>query len=90
MFNHKELQERKLPVALDGAQFLTSRTATVTDGATQTIYIGSAIPGSAEGAAVWMIQRVSMTDDGATATLFAGGEAVFNQVWADRTSLDYS
>ncbi|MBF0462457.1 MAG: hypothetical protein HQL87_13815 [Magnetococcales bacterium] len=90
MFNHNDLQRRKLPVALDGAQFLTSRTDTVVDGTTQTIYIGLAIPGSTEEAAVWMIQRVSMPADGSSTTLFASGQALFNQIWADRISLSYT
>ncbi|MBF0162754.1 MAG: hypothetical protein HQL88_10760 [Magnetococcales bacterium] len=89
MINRNDLQSRNLPIALDGAQFLTSRTATVGTGTTQTIYQGFAYPGSSETEGVWMIQRTTITADGTT-TLFAGGQALFNKVWAERVNQIYS
>ena len=90
MINRNDLQSRNLPIALDGAQFLTSRTATVVEGEVQNIYQGFAYPGSSEAEAVWMIQRTAVTVDGSTTTLFAGGQALFNRVWTDRASQIYS
>lgn len=90
MINRKELEQRKIPTMLDGASFLSARTATVMEGTTQLIYIGSAYPGSTEADAVWMIQRVSIAADESTATLFADGEATFSQIWDNRESLNYS
>ena len=90
MINRSDLQKRKVPIALDGAQFLTNRTATGAAGAVQTIYQGFAYPGSDEAAAVWMILRTTVAADGSTTTLFAGGQALFNQVWAARADQTYS
>ncbi|MEO5350877.1 MAG: hypothetical protein H7836_14720 [Magnetococcus sp. YQC-3] len=90
MINRGDLQTRRVPITLDGGQFLTSRTARVVSGAVETIYMGFAHPGSQEGVAVWMIRRITIAADGSTTTLFAGGQALFNQVWADRASLSYS
>lgn len=90
MINQADLQKRNVPIMLDGAQFLTTRTAMVVAGATQTIYQGFAHPGSVETDPLWLIQRTTLTADGSTTTLFAGGQALFNQVWADRASLAYT
>jgi hypothetical protein len=90
MFNKEELKARRLPIALDGALFLTTRSVTVVTGATQTIYQGFAYPGSSEATATWLIQRTTVTADGSTATLFADGHALFDQVWTDYASLSYS
>ncbi|MEO5341465.1 MAG: hypothetical protein H7837_13280 [Magnetococcus sp. MYC-9] len=89
MFNRSDVQARNLPIALDGNQFLTSRTVVLEDGNGQTIYQGFAYPGSGESEAVWMIQRTRVAADGSTATLFADGQALFNQVWAARADLSY-
>lgn len=90
MINRKELQGRDFPIAMDGGQFLTTRTATVEEGGDQYFYLGYAHPGTLETEAVWMIQRVAVAADDSTTTLFAGGEALFNQIWADRATLTYS
>ncbi|MEO5363797.1 MAG: hypothetical protein H7838_09275 [Magnetococcus sp. DMHC-8] len=90
MINRTDLQHRLVPISMDGTLFLTTRTATVQVGATQTIYLGFAYPGSNETDSVWLIQRTSVAADGTTTTLFAGGRAVFDQVWADRLNLSYA
>ena len=90
MINRNELQKRDFPIVIDSGKFLTVRTATIMDGSTQYFYLGYAHPGGAEGDPVWMIQRVAIAADESTATLFAGGQALFNQVWANRASLAYS
>ncbi len=90
MINQNELQRRTFPTVMDGALFLTARTDKVVDGGTEYNYIGMAHPGSNENSAVWMIQRVAIFADESTSTLFAGGAALFNQIWVDRVSLSYS
>ena len=90
MINQNELQRRNFHTMMDGAFFLTASTATAMEGTTQHIYIGSAHPGSNENDPVWMIQRVSIFADESTTTLFVDGQALFNQVWANRVSLSYS
>lgn len=90
MINKNALQQRTLHTTMDSASFLTSRTATVMDGTTQHIYIGSAHPGSDENDPVWMILRVSLFADESTFSLFPDGQARFNQIWTNRTNLSYS
>ena len=90
MINRNELQRRDFPVVMDGGHFLTTRTVTIMEGGTQYIFLGYAHPGSSETDPVWMIQRVAISSDDSTTTLFAGGHALFNQVWADRTGLTFS
>ena len=90
MINQKELQQRKFYTTMDSASFLTARTTTEIDGTTKNIYIGSAHPGSSENDPIWMIQRVSIFANESTTSLFAGGQARFNQVWANRATLSYS
>ena len=90
MINQNELQRRNFQTTMDSASFLTARTASVMEGATQHIYIGSAHPGSNESDPVWMVKRVSIFVDESTTTLFADGQADFKQVWSNRASLSYS
>ncbi|MBF0213424.1 MAG: hypothetical protein HQM00_07660 [Magnetococcales bacterium] len=90
MLNPLELQNRKFATAMDGHHLLINRTHTVTEGTTQYIYMGYAYPGSGENDPVWMIKRVAIAADGSSSTLFAGGEARFNQIWSDYTSLSYA
>ncbi|MBF0440161.1 MAG: hypothetical protein HQL93_13720 [Magnetococcales bacterium] len=90
MLNQTELLERKFSTSMDGHAYLTDRSMTVVDGTTQYIYLGVAYPGSSENDPVWMIKRIAVFADGATATLFAGGQATFDQVWADYANLTYS
>ena len=60
-------------------------------GAVTTIYKGWAEYGSAENAAVWRMQKLTL-DETAGFTLEDGqaGEGKFNQIWDDRGSLSYS
>lgn len=90
MFNEEELQGRNFPYMMEGGQFLTTRTSTEMVGDSQYYYMGYAHPGSAEGDPVWMIQRVIIAANESTATLFGGGQALFNQIWANRVTLAYS
>ena len=52
-----------------------------------TIYLGEATPGSAQGSAVWKIQKIN-TSAGMTFT-WADSNANFDNVWTNRASLTY-
>lgn len=52
-------------------------------------YIGKAVSGSATSAAVWQIQRISVSGT-VTTTDNADGDRAFDNVWDDRASLAYS
>ncbi|MBF0191986.1 MAG: hypothetical protein HQL99_12730 [Magnetococcales bacterium] len=90
MLNPVDLLSHKFASAMNGQDLLTSRSSSVTDGTTQSIYLGLAHPGSAESDPVWMIKRIAIQGNGDTVTLFADGQAQFNQVWADRATLVYA
>lgn len=53
------------------------------------IYIGEAIPGTAESSPQWRISRLTFAVDGDVTTQWAGGTALFDKVWADRAQLEY-
>ena len=58
-----------------------------------TIYIGKADPGELESAATWQIQKVTFTRNGAlteTEIRFADNDTNFDNIWDDRTTLDYT
>lgn len=62
------------------------RTTRFDDTGTYT-YLGSALPGSAEGSSVWQIRRMT----NATLTIvYADGDANFDNNWTNRASLSYS
>ena len=65
--------------------------STRTDFVSETLaYVGEAVPGTAETSALWRIKRLTFgLDDDVTAE-WAGGNANFDKVWADRASLTYS
>jgi hypothetical protein len=54
-----------------------------------TIYIGQAIPGSEIASSVWQIQKITVSGV-LTSTLFADGNTRYDNVWANRASLNYS
>jgi hypothetical protein len=65
----------------------TAYATRIDDTATPITYIGRATPGSDPTTAVWQIQRVDETTG--TIITWADGDANFNNVWSDRTSLTY-
>lgn len=89
MPNQAHVAKSKLNNILNSKNLLTTRSATVTDGGTQYIYVGSADPGSLESDQVWLIQRTAINGDDTTATLFANGKVAFDQIWSDRATLTY-
>ena len=50
-------------------------------------YVGTARPGTATSAASWQIKRIKNSDNGID---WADGDAQFNNVWNNVTSLSYS
>lgn len=50
------------------------------------VYMGWAIPGSAEADAVWRIARVDTSGN----KLYADGDALYNNIWNNRASLSYA
>ena len=54
------------------------------------IYRGEAPVGSAESAPVWRVRRITFGAlDGDVTEQWAGGDASFDKIWADRLSLTY-
>lgn len=52
-------------------------------------YVGRADPGSATSAAVWQIQRLTLTGSDVSVE-WASGNAEFSHVWDDRLGLSYT
>jgi hypothetical protein len=66
-------------------------TRTDTDGADpETIYRGSALPGTAAGASAWRCEEITIATDGDVTILFADGDDDYNNIWNNRASLSYS
>jgi hypothetical protein len=77
--------------ALDGVNWSRKGTPTATridDSAGTTIYIGKAPIGSATSAAVWQIAKLD-TSSGLIKT-WSDGDSLFNNIWDNRASLEYS
>lgn len=53
------------------------------------IYKGQADPGALDAAPVWRIRRLTIGVDGDVTTQWADGDANFDNVWADRATLNY-
>ena len=53
------------------------------------LYRGEAVPGAAESAPAWRIQRLTFVGDDVTYE-WASGSAAFDKVWADRAALSYA
>ena len=70
---------------------LTSRSDTIDpDAFPQVTYRGTALPGSAENASVWRIERLTLQTDGDTEIVFADGNDNFDNRWDQRLSISYS
>ena len=54
-----------------------------------TSYRGEAVPGTATSAALWRVQRITITGDDLVIE-WADGSSDFTQIWDDRLSLTYS
>lgn len=54
-------------------------------------YVGKALPGTATSAASWQIQKIDESGTPETTVItFADGNADFDNIWDNRTSLSYS
>jgi YD repeat-containing protein len=61
------------------------------DGNGNAIYIGGALPGTAQASTGWQIKRLSYDGSGnMTAMEWADGDDNYDNVWGDRASLSYS
>jgi hypothetical protein len=70
---------------------LSSDLAVQLDVASSTVtYVGKADAGTASSAASWKIFRMTTASDGDLSLEYADGNASFDNVWDDRTSLNYS
>lgn len=54
------------------------------------LYRGEAEVGSADSEAVWRVRKVVIAGDGDITETWAGGNALFDKVWDDRTTEVYS
>lgn len=54
-----------------------------------TLYIGESKPGTDTASALWRIRKL-LTTGTVTSIQFADGDDLFDNIWADRTSLNYS
>ena len=70
------------------SDFLTQRIAYNATGLAE--YLGYAIPGSAEGSAVWMIKKLVYVGTNVTEILFCDGDAEFDNTWTNYDSHTYS
>lgn len=55
-----------------------------------TLYKGWAEPGSSEDAPVWRVSKLVLAADDDYYEIFADGNDKFDNIWADRLTLDYS
>jgi len=75
----------------DGEAYQKTQKANETvrvDDAGTYVYVGYAIVGSTTSSAVWKIKRIKTTN--VVEVLYAGGNAFYDNVWNDRSSLSYS
>ncbi|MDH3291562.1 MAG: hypothetical protein OEO20_11525 [Gemmatimonadota bacterium] len=54
------------------------------------LYLGKAAPGSAEGSAVWAIQRITFASDGDADVEWADGNGNEDNIWTNRLAISYS
>jgi hypothetical protein len=60
------------------------------DGSDNPIYVGEAVPGSSEDAAVWRIQHIEYSGSNPTSVKWASGTEKFINTWSGRTSYQYT
>jgi hypothetical protein len=70
---------------------MAQATRTDTDGGSpETIYRGTANPGTATSTAAWRCEEITIAADGDVTILFADGNDSYDNVWDNRASLSYS
>lgn len=81
---------------MDSARFLKEQLHALrseTDSATGVTYVAKAAPGTADGAAAWQIQKITVTTVGTVETVvlkFPNGDNRYAFVWNDRASYTYA
>jgi hypothetical protein len=60
------------------------------DTVANTIYLGEAVPSSAESSAVWRIQKIVLDASGNVDSVRYAAGGTFNQIWNNRASLTYA
>ena len=60
------------------------------DGSSNLIYIGFAALGSSKASAVWQIRKLTWSGSNLTDVQYANGSTLFDAVWDNRASLNYS
>lgn len=65
----------------------SKRTDVVSD---SLLYRAEALPGAQDDAAVWRIRRIEIGSDGDVIEKWADGNALFDNVWNDRSQLTYT
>ena len=86
-----EYSVKVTPTSDGNVQHVTTEPFTnIIDVASATIeYYGAAVPGTATSAALWRIQRKSVSGN-VTTYAWAGGAATYVNVWDNRASFSYS
>jgi hypothetical protein len=60
-------------------------------GGSNPIYIGLAVPGSAQSAAAWQIRKLTFdVNNNVTDIKYAGGTNAYTSIWDNRAALSYS
>lgn len=60
--------------------------STTTPGVT---YLGRAVSGTSKSAAIWQVRKIFSNADGNDEMAWADGDTEFDNVWANRDSLNY-
>ena len=81
------LWKNKAAGAIEGDEVLSKRTDFVGE---TTIYKGEAQVGASEGSAVWRIRQLLIGVDGDVTEIWAGGTALYDEVWTSRLTYSYS
>ena len=80
-------------VPFDASQISTgdaaAHTSKLIDDLTTSMYIGTAVPGTATSTALWKIKKVVFSG-ASTTILYANGAATAVNIWDNRASLSYS
>lgn len=90
---NKRIDAEKL--SIDGIEIFRLRTASgpmavrLDQADANTLYIGEALPGTAESAPAWRIRKFLTVGSGSS-MLYANGDSAFTNVWANRASLNYN
>ena len=66
------------------------KTAIESNGSSQPIYVGYAVPGTLQSEKKWLITKITYSGTIVTKTEFANGDSNFDKEWDERTTYTYS